>query len=149
MRPVCVLLCALALPWGCALPSPAPQAETSSPKPSPASNLKVSLRQIVSRPEQETITSLWIFVSGKKAGETPPDLKSKTTHWEARLSPGNYPMRFELWRLMRDDTWSAEPQKKQPPPRFVLIKEGLRTHVQIKYYDDEKAPDFRIDREPI
>lgn len=133
-----------------------PAAFPSTPAPEPPgepaaaqANLEVRLLESVPSPEKEGISSLWIYVSGEKAGATEAGLMSVEKTWRGFLAPGNYPMRFVRWRMSSDDTWARDPEEDGLAQRFIRIEEGMLTTLRIRYHDPKERPELRIQREPL
>ncbi len=124
--------------------APPPKAHAAEPP-----NIVVQVHEVVSSREEDGISSTWIYAQGKRIGRTPPGYFSQIKRWEGRLPPGNHPLRFERWTMTADDTWEPAPAELQPPERFIRVRRGMRTEVQIRYHDKGRKYKLNIDRVPV
>ncbi|MFH2201801.1 MAG: hypothetical protein ABIJ96_01665 [Elusimicrobiota bacterium] len=149
MRRLSALALWAVLTAACASPLLPPPAPPPEPAPAETANFALEVHEVVTTREADGLSFTWIYAGGKRLGRTQPQLQSRRQHWQGRLAAGNHPLRFERWIMAGDDTWSPAGEDRQPPERFIRVVEGMQTKVQIKYYDNGRRHEVKINRLPL
>ena len=113
----------------------------------PTANFEFSAYEIVETPSEDIQEYVTVFINGQEKGSTEIDLKSRLKFWRTELSPGNYPMHFEVWDSTNGITGVRRADDFQPRERFVRVEPGQKTSVVLKFYDKGRQNFLYITRE--
>lgn len=139
--------CLLLLLAGCA-PS-REERKTPPPPAAPDANLTVTAYEVVEKPEDEGTAYLKVYVDGAAAGQTATGPRSQEKKWEGAVPAGNHPVRFEYWVMTSTSDFSRLADDHQPRERFLRVEDGMRTKVEVKFYDQARKNAVTTAKEPM
>lgn len=160
-------ICVIGLITACGVPQRAGAPSLSAPAQiavqTPAvvlnANFDLTLREVVGTPEEDTEVYAETFVDSKPAGKTETGKRSQQKHWAAALDEGNRLLRFEVWDstiatvTAPDGSTSAVsglrwPDARQPRERFIRMEAGMKTKVDLRFFDKGRQYDLQVAKEP-
>ena len=113
----------------------------------PPANFEFGAYEVVETASEDIREFVVVFIGGQEKGRTEMAPKSKLKSWQAELSAGNYPMRFEVWDSTDGVSGARRPDDLQPRERFIRIEPGKKTSVVLKFYDKSRQNFLYITRE--
>ena len=124
-------------------PAPTPAA------PAPDANFSVTTYEVIEKSEDDGTAYLKIFIDGAAAGQTDSGPRSQVKRWEGAVPAGNRPVRFEYWIMKSTSEWSPLGEDHAPRERFMRVEEGVRTKVEVKFFDQARGNSVTLAKEPM